>query len=61
MPTWSACRWAAGSPALTRQMAAQVRSKRVEVTVIPDAGHLSNIENPLAFNQAVKSFLMLRS
>jgi 3-oxoadipate enol-lactonase len=45
-------------PALTRKMAAQVGARRVEVTVIPDAGHLSNIENPLAFNQAVKKFLM---
>ncbi|MGE3921512.1 MAG: alpha/beta fold hydrolase [Lautropia sp.] len=44
-------------PELTRRMAGQIRHSQVRVSVLPDAGHLSNIENPQAFNQAVRAFL----
>jgi 3-oxoadipate enol-lactonase len=42
-------------PALGRGMAAKIAG--AEIVVIPDAGHLSNIERPEAFNQAVLAFL----
>lgn len=44
-------------PALTRTMAGQITAAPVEVTVIGNAGHLSNIENPQAFNEAVRRFI----
>ena len=40
---------------LAQAMAAEVSG--AELTVIPDAGHLSNIENPDAFNRSVMDFL----
>ncbi len=42
-------------PDLARAMAARIPGARL--TVIADAGHLSNIENPAAFNDAVLGFL----
>ncbi len=36
-------------------MASRVDDARF--VVIPDAGHLSNIENPAAFNEALNGFL----
>jgi 3-oxoadipate enol-lactonase len=42
-------------PDVARAMAARIAGSRV--TVIPDAGHLSNIEQPDAFNAAVMGFL----
>ncbi len=42
-------------PALGRSMAAKIPG--AEMVVIPDAGHLSNIERPAAFNEAVLAFL----
>jgi 3-oxoadipate enol-lactonase len=33
------------------------RIPKAQLTVLPDAGHLSNLEAPEAFNQAVLSFL----
>jgi len=41
---------------LARAMTAEVRG--AELTVIPDAGHLSNIENAEVFNRSVIDFLM---
>jgi 3-oxoadipate enol-lactonase len=38
-----------------RQMAAAIPGARLEV--IPDAGHLLNIENPQVYNQALRQFL----
>jgi len=43
-------------PALSRAMAARIPGSRL--TVIAGAGHLSNIEQPAAFNQAVLAFLL---
>ena len=40
---------------LAQAMAAEVSG--AELTVIPGAGHLSNIENPDAFNRSVMDFL----
>jgi len=42
--------------ALARAMTAEVPG--AELTVIPDAGHLSNIENVEVFNRSVMDFLM---
>ena len=42
--------------ALARTMAAEVPG--AELTVIPDAGHLSNIENAEVFNRSVMDFLL---
>ncbi|MFN0299286.1 MAG: alpha/beta fold hydrolase [Burkholderiales bacterium] len=42
-------------PALGRSMAEKIAG--AEMVVIPDAGHLSNIERPAAFNRAVLAFL----
>jgi pimeloyl-ACP methyl ester carboxylesterase len=36
-------------------MHAAIRGSRL--AVIPDAGHLPNLENPSAFNQAIRDFL----
>jgi 3-oxoadipate enol-lactonase len=41
--------------AMAREIAADIRG--AELSVIPDAGHLANIENPAAFNAAVLGFL----
>jgi 3-oxoadipate enol-lactonase len=43
-------------PALSRSMAARIPGARL--TVIKGAGHLSNIEQPEAFNAAVLAFLL---
>jgi len=43
-------------PALSRAMAARIPDARL--TVIKGAGHLSNIEQPEAFNEAVLAFLL---
>jgi pimeloyl-ACP methyl ester carboxylesterase len=43
-------------PELTRSMASQVPGS--SVVVIEDAGHLSNLEHPGAFNDAVLAFLV---
>jgi pimeloyl-ACP methyl ester carboxylesterase len=32
------------------------RLPKAELTVIPDAGHLSNLEQPEAFNAALEAF-----
>jgi 3-oxoadipate enol-lactonase len=45
-------------PALHYEMAAKIANARV--TIIPDAGHLSNIENPDAFNVAALDWLLAR-
>jgi 3-oxoadipate enol-lactonase len=42
-------------PEVSRAMAARIAGSRL--TVIPDAGHLSNLEQPRAFNAAVLGFL----
>jgi pimeloyl-ACP methyl ester carboxylesterase len=42
-------------PEVAEEMAGAIPGGRV--VVIPDAGHLSNIENPTAFNQALDDFL----
>jgi 3-oxoadipate enol-lactonase len=42
-------------PALAEALAAGIRGARL--AVIPAAGHLSNIDNPTAFNQAIENFL----
>jgi 3-oxoadipate enol-lactonase len=44
------------TPAIAREMAAQIPGARL--TVIDNAGHLSNIEQPARFNAAVLSFLL---
>lgn len=43
-------------PAMSRAMAVRIPGARL--TVIEGAGHLSNIEQPRAFNRAVLAFLM---
>lgn len=43
-------------PAPSREMARRIPGTRM--TVIERAGHLSNIEQPEAFNRAVLGFLM---
>jgi pimeloyl-ACP methyl ester carboxylesterase len=43
-------------PALSRTMAARIPGARL--TVIKGAGHLSNIEQPEAFNAAALAFLL---
>ena len=45
----------ATTPAVAEALAAAIPNARVEV--IPAAGHLSNIEQPEAFNHAIRSFL----
>jgi len=40
---------------VTSEMAKHIPG--AELIVIPDAGHLSNLEAPAAFNQALGSFL----
>jgi 3-oxoadipate enol-lactonase len=45
-------------PAVAEEMAARVPGSRV--VTIPTAGHLSNLENPEAFNAAVVGFLTQR-
>jgi 3-oxoadipate enol-lactonase len=42
-------------PALSRDMAGDIPG--AELTIIPNAGHLSNLENPDVFNRAVLDFL----
>ncbi len=42
-------------PSVAEEMAGAIRGARV--VVIPDAGHLSNMENPAAFNRAMVDFL----
>ncbi len=42
-------------PAAARELAALIPNAKL--TVIPDAGHLSNIEKPAEFNQAVIGFI----
>jgi len=43
-------------PAMSRELARRIRGARL--TIIEDAGHLSNIEQPEAFNRAVFDFLI---
>lgn len=43
------------TPEMAKSIAGQIRGARL--TVIPDAGHLVNIEQPAAFNAAVLAFL----
>jgi len=43
-------------PHLSRELAGLIPG--AQLVVIPDAGHLPNEENPAAFNQAVRSFLL---
>jgi 3-oxoadipate enol-lactonase len=42
-------------PAAARAMHDHIRNS--ELHVIPDAGHMSNLENPTAFNNCLKAFL----
>jgi len=42
-------------PADAKLMAEKIKRARLEI--IPGAGHLSNLENPEAFNSAVRKFL----
>jgi 3-oxoadipate enol-lactonase len=42
-------------PPLAQALAGRIAGARLEV--IPGAGHISNLENPAAFNRAVQSFL----
>jgi 3-oxoadipate enol-lactonase len=42
-------------PAISAEMAKRIRGSKL--TIIPDAGHLSNMEAPAAFNSAAQSFL----
>jgi 3-oxoadipate enol-lactonase len=42
-------------PNLSRELAGLINGARL--MVIPDAGHLPNEENPVAFNEAVRTFL----
>lgn len=44
-------------PAMHHEMAAKI--SQATVSVIPDAGHLSNIENPAGFNAATLGWLRL--
>ena len=46
-------------PAMHDEMAAKLRG--APVSVLPDAGHLSNIENPAAFNRAALQWLLPRA
>jgi 3-oxoadipate enol-lactonase len=41
---------------MSRELARRIRGARL--TIIEDAGHLSNIEQPEAFNRAVLDFLI---
>jgi pimeloyl-ACP methyl ester carboxylesterase len=41
--------------ALSENLHRQIKNSKLEI--LPQAGHLSNLENPSAFNQAVKEFL----
>jgi 3-oxoadipate enol-lactonase len=43
------------TPDMCRELAAAIPGARL--TVIPDAGHLSNIEQPAAFNAAAIRFI----
>jgi 3-oxoadipate enol-lactonase len=43
-------------PAMSRELARRIRGARL--TIIEDAGHLSNIEQPEAFNRAVFDFVI---
>ncbi|MGO9606754.1 MAG: alpha/beta fold hydrolase, partial [Candidatus Binataceae bacterium] len=43
-------------PAVSREMARRIPG--AQLTIIEGAGHLSNIEQPEAFNRAVLDFLM---
>ena len=43
------------TPEMCRELAAAIPGARL--TVIPDAGHLSNIEQPAAFNAAAIAFI----
>jgi pimeloyl-ACP methyl ester carboxylesterase len=45
-------------PAVSEEMCRAIH--RAELTVVPDAGHLSNIEQPERFNDAVARFLAHR-
>jgi 3-oxoadipate enol-lactonase len=42
-------------PSDARQMATQIPDSRM--LILPEAGHLSNLENPKAFNTALRGFL----
>lgn len=42
-------------PALAESLAARIAGARLEV--IPGAGHISNLDNPAAFNRALQTFL----
>ncbi len=44
------------TPAMAREIAAMIPAAKV--TIIPEAGHLINIERPLEFNAAVLGFLL---
>ncbi len=43
-------------PELSEQLAALIKGARFEI--IPDAGHIANLERPDAFNRAVEEFLV---
>ncbi|MDA0231101.1 MAG: alpha/beta fold hydrolase [Proteobacteria bacterium] len=43
------------TPAMCRELADQI--KRAAFSIVPDAGHLSNIENPAAFNASALEFI----
>lgn len=45
------------TPELARQMASRIPGG-AKVSIIPDAGHLANIEQPAAFNAALMGFLL---
>jgi 3-oxoadipate enol-lactonase len=44
-------------PALSEAMRANIRTAPVTKVVIPNAGHMSNVEQPAAFNAALWNFL----
>lgn len=44
-------------PSASRAIAAAMRSELAEVVVIPRAGHLSNLEQPEAFQRAIADFV----
>jgi len=44
-------------PAVSEAMAAAIPKDRARVHVIPEAGHLSNIEQPVAFRAIVRGFV----
>ena len=46
---------AATPPADSKRMAEKIKGAKLEI--IPNAGHLSNIEQPDVFNKAVRKFL----